>query len=691
MRKLVLVFLLCSALQGVCQSNPSSLFCEQLDRLQKVIYQEHVSPKPLDDSLSQGVQKLFLKKLNENYWFFLESDFDLFSQDEFSIDNYINQKNCSFLEKYIVTYKLRIQEAIAHLENLHSIPLDYSGIEIITFGDPNVRVIFKDLDDYQNYWKRKVTYDVLSSIAEQETPLNLLKKEFSSLEPTFKSNSIDNQVCLLQELLHQSGGIETFVKEAFLNAFASYQDPNTNFFSPNDKDNFDNSISSNQFTFGIYPDKNAKGEIEISYVAPGSAAYKNGGIEANDIIKELHSISSNHTLIPLCISIEDIYSFLNDSKNKTILFKIKKKDGTLKDIELTKGILKSPENLTRGYVVNPKKPIGYINIPSFYTDIESPNGLGLANDVAKELYRLQKENIEGLIIDLRFNGGGSIREANELCGMFIDEGPVSIYKGKNRELEVFNDKNKGAIFSKPMVLIMNVHSASAAEFFAATMQDYHRAIIVGAQSYGKSSSQMILPLDETENMGFCKVTTNQYYRITGASIQSEGITPDIVFPSFYDGMNMDEKNLDFAFINIPLDTMLSIKTTPIKNIDRIVSKSRERISKHTSFQTIKRAGRTMKDEYLDVERAFPLTLEPIYNDLKNYEAIWSELEQHFEQNKAHIIVGNTSSVRQIISFSSEEKEMNESILAGISEDIYVEEAYAIIQDLLSMNQINKKP
>lgn len=638
----------------------------------------------MNDSLSKGVFKLFIQKLNETYWFFLKSDMEEFEKDQFALDDYIQNGNCDFIDKYVTTYSRRMEEAKKYVIDLKGSHPDYSGRDSVTFGDPNFQKSFKDTSEAKDSWKRRIAYDVLVKITEQDSVFARMEMQLDSLVTTTLPGVIENQLCLFQELQNKRGGIELFVKEAFLNALANFQDPNTSFFSPNDKDNFESSLSTNQLTFGVYPDKNEKGEIEVLYVAPGSVAHKNGSIEESDIIKEMYSISLGQQFDTHCISVDEIYSFLNDNNNETVLFKIKKKDGDFEHIELTKGVLKSPENLTRGYVIKKDIPMGYINIPSFYTDMESPNGQGVANDVIKEIFKLEKAQIEGLILDLRFNGGGSIREAIELCGMFIDQGPVAIFKSGNNSMELFNDYHKGMLFSKPMVIIINGYSASASEFFTATLQDYRRAIVVGAESYGKSSSQVVLPLSDYKDMGYCKVTTNCFYRINGASNQSVGVMPDIAFPSVYNGLETAEKYLDFVLENDTLAETPVFKPLMIQDYDKIMDRSNLRVAESTSFQFIEKINTTVREGYFGEDRSFPLTLNHVYTDLSDYQGIWSRFEQHFYTKRTEITASNSPSVDELLTYNPEEKELNELMLEGISEDIYIEEAYRILLDLIGI-------
>ncbi|MEZ4875503.1 MAG: hypothetical protein R2793_08650 [Flavobacteriaceae bacterium] len=379
------------------QNGNSTLFCQQLEKLNRIIANEHYSPKPLDDSLSVGVYQLFLEKLNDEHWFFLKEDMDLFEKDRLQLDDYLKEKNCLFIDKYVDRYSQRINQIAAFLDTLKTQELDYSGIDTLSFVDrPNERY-FSNLATLKKSWKKKARFAILSKIIEEDSVYGEIEQNFTQLEAQLKEKVIQDLICQLEELLNQEGGIEEFVKKSFLNSIANYQDPNTNFFSASDKDYFDNSLSSSQFSFGIYTTKNKQGEIEVSYIAPGSIASKDGTIEESDIIKSLFSVSSQTNMDTFCVSNNEIAYFLNDSKNNTVRFRIKKKDGTIKEIQLTKELIKSPENLTRAYSNKNTEDVGYIYSFFLYRYGIPPMDWVLLMDVAKKYTSLKSKILKGLL------------------------------------------------------------------------------------------------------------------------------------------------------------------------------------------------------------------------------------------------------------------------------------------------------
>ncbi|QNJ98847.1 carboxy terminal-processing peptidase [Constantimarinum furrinae] len=682
-KRLVLVLLLCCATEFYAQDD--AIFCEQVSALSTLIEKEHYRPKPIDDSLSVAVQELFLLALDEDKWLFTTSDIEEFNDDRFKIDDYILKSDCGFIDKYIARLRLRIERAKKHISSFTTVPFDYSGTDTLHFYRTRPSRYFSSDSAAKRNWNKRIRYTLLSKLIEEDTIFENIEKNFSELEKAIKPKVFQNQICLLDERLNAKGGLEHFVKEAFLNAFANYQDPNSFFFNDTEKVVFENSVSNSQLSFGLYTAKNDDGEIVISYITPGGAAYLNGNFEENDVIK---SLSSGTTVLEtFCVSNEEIFSFMADNKHNKITFRIKKKDGTIKYIPLEKSIEEVEENLTRGYVITKDKTdFGYLNIPSFYTDLESPNGFGVANDVAKELYKLEKEKIKGLIIDLRFNGGGSMKEAADLCGLFIDRGPLSILRYRDGETFTIRDAHRGTAFDKPIVILINNYSASASEFFSSVMQDYNRAVIVGAPSYGKSSAQVIFPLSESKDLGYCKLTVDAFYRVTGKSNQSRGVIPDIRFPSIYDGLKINEEYERFA---LPNDSVrVSLRHIPLKSLplDAIASKSVSRINTDKSFQLIKSLNQTLIQNYVTSDTEYPLTLSDVYKDLEGYNNLWKEMTMHFEKRNSNMTARNTKTTTGYLKYNEDEKELNAVILKDLAEDLYVEEAHAILLDFIRLTK-----
>ncbi|MAN27167.1 MULTISPECIES: carboxy terminal-processing peptidase [Mesonia] len=657
-------------------------FCKEMEALSLLVDELHYQAKPIDDSLSTAVFHLFLENLDENKRLFNQEQVNKFKeQDYLQLDDYLKANDCSFLNKYVVELEKSIAHAQKSLEALRTVPLDFSGNLKLSFSPKEKHHYSKNKDSQTTYWKKKISYELIANLTEEDSLLTQVEKTLKEEGQELKNKLIDQQLCLLSETTNQFGGIQKFVEKQFLNAFANYQDPHTTYLDRSDKVSFETYISSNQATFGIYTTKNKEGEIEIAQIVPGSSAFKNSELEEGDILKNL--LSQNDELLVSCVSNQEVINFMNNENHHQTTFKVKKKNGPIKTVKLTKTVIKVEENSTRAYTLNNEnKRIGYLKIPSFYTDLESPNGLGVANDVAKEIFKLQQENIDGLILDLRNNGGGSMKEAITLSGMFIDKGPISIVKTHKGRVSTLRDPYRGKVLDKPILILVNQFSASASELFAGAMQDYHRAIVVGSPTFGKSTVQSIFPLDENEKLGFSKITIQKFYGINGTTHQFKGIQPDIILPSIYDDIERGERFLPYALNSDSVEVTLQplklkkINTSPLKE------KSANRINSNQTFDKVKKLNGKFKSEYLTKETEYALTVENIYKDVEAFQHLLNEFSE-VKTEKPDFSVENTSSTKNILIFNKDDKELNEKIVQSIAEDIYIEEAFLIITDLLN--------
>ena len=487
-------------------------------------------------------------------------------------------------------------------------------------------------------------------------------------------------MCQLNAFLNQSNGVINFVNNQFLSAYFNYQDPNSEYFSTNEKEDYEGSLSTNQESFGIIPKKTKNGEIAIDYIIPGSSAYKNGTLNEDDIILEL--TSDEDQLVVTCLSLEELSVFLNKENHTTTQFLIKDKNNNIKEVTLTKSEIKVTENAVRGFILGDKTKIGYIKIPSFYTDFDSKNGRGVSADIAKELYKLQKEGIEALVLDLQFNGGGSMQEAINLSGMFIDRGPLAILKFKDQSTYTIRDPRRGTFFNKPIAILVNDYSASASEFFTAAMQDYNRALVVGSKTFGKSTAQNIVPLKEGSDLGFCKITVEMFFRVSGNSHQAIGITPDIELPSLYKKMNVSEASKAFVIPNDRLDNREYYKAFIIKNLKELKENSSKRTSNNSYFNSIENKGE-MLYKLVNVPTAkYALSInginERIEKRKKAYDTIFSENDIVLTP------VTNTKATEEFIIYNTDDKNENDFIINNLSKDIYINETFNILLDYLKL-------
>jgi len=285
-KNLLVITICCFAL---CVTSQNALFCDELEGINQLIKSEHYQPKPINDSLSKGVFNLFLKAIDKNQRFFTQEDINSFENDRYKIDDYINDKDCEFIKRYSQLLEKRILASKAILENLKAVELDYSGKDSLYYSAEDTYSYFKNETAVIKYWNKKIRYKILRKLVENDSVLDNITSNFKALEKEIKPKIINNEICLLEELEHSKGTISNRVEVSFLDTLLKYQDPHSAYFSASDKNLFEQSVSNSQLSFGISTKKKTNGDIVISYIAPGSSAFKQGEFEVNDVILALES------------------------------------------------------------------------------------------------------------------------------------------------------------------------------------------------------------------------------------------------------------------------------------------------------------------------------------------------------------------------------------------------------------------
>jgi len=359
---------------------------------------------------------------------------------------------------------------------------------------------------------------------------------------------------------------------------------------------------------------------------------------------------------------------------------LKRKAGKNFDVLVEKQVIKDEENTVYSFIIEKDIKIGYIKIPSFYADFEDNNSKGCAQDVVKEIIKLQKDNIKGLVIDLIDNGGGSMEEAIKLAGIFVDRGPISVVIDKDKIQTLIEDPFKGMFYKDPIVILVNGNSASASEFFAAALQDYNRALLIGSTTLGKATMQTILPLEENDKENFVKVTVNKFYRITGKSHQSVGISPNIMLPEIYETIFQKESNFPTALKNDSITTSIKFKTY-FKNslIEKIIKKSNERITNDSYFNTIKTLNKRIDNLVNQTRTVIPVNVDAVFEEQNNVTNLWDDIT-FFNSKSIDLNVYNSNLNKYLLAIHPLEKTYNQFQLDALKTNHYLKEAITIIED-----------
>lgn len=672
MKKISLLLILLTSAISFGQNSAET--CEIINKINVLVQSEHFKPKPVDDSLSVFVFDNLINELDPSRNIFLKSEYDELAQKyRLNLDDLILKNDCNFLTDIKASYMNGLLRTKKVLEKIQTTPIDYAKKDTIRFYKKSFAFYLKK-DDVERVWIKKLRYQILDDIAEMSDNLDSLKTNFKSIEAISKNKILTNEICRFNTLLDTN----TKQEEKLYNFFCTYFDPHTAYFSDDSKNSFMASLSKEHLSLGMTVNLNEKNEIIIDELDPKGPAYQTGQIKKGD---QIISISNQReTLQVSCASLESISTMILSETNKQITLTLKRNSGKNFDVYIEKQVMKDEENSVFSFMIGKESKIGYIKIPSFYADLDGNSRKGCADDVAREVIKLERDDIKGLVIDLIDNGGGSMEEAIKLAGMFVDYGPISIVVDNKKEKSVINDPFKGVIYRGPIVVLVNSNTASASEFFASIMQDYNRALLLGSNTLGKATMQTILPLDEEKNTDYLKITINKFYRITGKSHQYIGVKPDVILPEFYEDVYQKESDFPTAMKNDSIEPFLKYKTYVKRNlIDKIAKNSTARLADNYFFSNIKKINLKI-DQLVNTPKAeILMTLDAVFKQKKTFDALWTEINTFNDENNP-LDVYNSSVNQFLLGAYPTDKTINQSQMDNLKTNPYLNEAVNIITD-----------
>ncbi|WP_246236373.1 S41 family peptidase [Flavobacterium ajazii] len=648
--------------------------CLIVNKINKLIQSEHIRPKPVDDSLSVFVFDNLINELDPSRNIFYKSEYDdIAKRYRLNLDDLILKGDCSFLSDIINQYTNGLIRTKTVLEKIQAETIDYTKKDTIRFYKKAFSFYLKK-ENLEKVWIKKLRYQILDDISEMSNNLDSLKTNFKTLELKSKKLIVSNEICRINTLLERKDSQQ----EKLYNYFCSYFDPHTAYFSDDSKSSFVASLSKEHLSLGMSIKLNEKNEIIIEELDPNGPAFQTGLIKKGD---QIVSISNQkETLQVSCASLELISTMIMSESNKNITLTLKRNSGQNFDVYIEKQLMKDEENSVYSFIVGKENKIGYIKIPSFYADLESNSQKGCADDVAREVMKLERDNIKGLVIDLIDNGGGSMEEAIRMAGMFIDYGPISIVVDNKQEKSVINDPYRGLIYKGPVVVLVNSNTASASEFFASILQDYNRALILGSSTLGKATMQTFLPLDENTTTDFLKITINKFYRVTGKSHQNTGVIPDVILPEFYENVYQKESNFPTAIQNDSISSLLKYKPYVKRTlIDKIAKNSSARLTDNIYFNEIKKINSKI-DELINTPKTeIPMTLDAVFEQKIIRSGIWTEIN-HFNDKNNPLDVYNSTVNQFLLGVYPGEKTVNQYQIDNLKNNPYLNEALNIIKE-----------
>ena len=601
---LVLLFLTLSSFFDFNQNNEKDKLL--LEIISYVIERGHFDPKNIDNEFSENMFKEFIENMDGQHRFFLSSDIGNFKKYKYDLDDQIINSKITFFD--IVYNKLiQRQEIVKNFyEEILNKPFSFNEDEIISLDYKNAPYP-ATLNDLKFLWRKRLKLSTLSIyVDKKEDQINQKKIDSSHvilddyvLEKQSREITLNNMKNFFDSVdeLNRNDYFNIYI-----NSLVKQFDPHSFYFSPNEKETFDTSISGKFEGIGARLGKKNQ-QITILEVISGGPVWKGNLLEPGDVILKVSDPSGDPVEVT-GMRLDDVVKLIKGPKGTNVILNVKRVDGTVNDVNIVRDIVELEESYAKASIIK-KNEINYglIYLPKFYVDFKSYNERNAANDVKKLIIQLKKEKINGLVLDLRDNGGGSLQTVVDITGYFIKTGPVVQVKSTGGKKQVLRDRDPSIIWNGPLVVLVNELSASASEILAAALQDYNRAIVIGSkQTFGKGTVQNVVDLNKIiagnsyGNLGALKLTTDKFYRINGGSTQLEGVKSDIIFPNRYSFIEIGEKDQENP---LPWDFIGSAQFSPTdtkNNFEYVQNESNKRIVSNTYLNLLKEEAKWVKEQ-----------------------------------------------------------------------------------------------
>jgi len=661
-----------------------------------VLTQGHYSPKDINDEFSREVYKDYLNGIDARKRYFLKGDIKDFEAFKEKIDDEILAHKIDFFNLTYNKFQERMEDTKGFYAELLEQPFDFSENETINTNYDDLEYA-SNKKELKERWRTQLKFSTLATfydLKEQEAkkveddksyqPKSDKELEQEARETTKKS--LDEFYSLNDDLERK----DWF--SLYINAIVEEFDPHTFYFAPEDKERFDIQMSGSLEGIGARLQKRMD-EIKIVDVISGGPAWRGEELEVGDVIQKVKQEEEEEAVSLIGMPLDDAVSLIKGPKGTKVTLTVKKVSGAIEDIEIIRDVVEIEETYAKSSMVKKEgKNYGLINLPKFYFDMENSKNRNAASDIEKEIIALKRENMDGLVIDLRNNGGGSLSAVVDIAGLFIKEGPIVQVRSGNNKVEVLPDKDDSILWDGPLVILVNELSASASEILAAAMQDYKRAIIIGSkQTYGKGTVQGVVDLNrwmrnsDLGDMGALKITRQKFYRVNGGSTQLEGVKSDVVVPDRYSYIDLGEKDMDNPLPWDQIDSADYEIWDGYIGFEETIESSKERMAKNEQLKLIDESARWIKEQ------------RGVETYSLNYEQYKAQIKESEKKAKRFDVINDYNSDLTFESLPYEEEMFKtDTTLAekrtrwheNLSKDVYVEEAIHVLEDL-KLNNIKK--
>ncbi|MBJ6366477.1 carboxy terminal-processing peptidase [Snuella sedimenti] len=664
-----------------------------------VLQQGHFDPIEINDDFSADFFEDYIGITDPAKRYFYQSDIEEFEKFKLDIDDQVKVADISFFNLVNSRLLQRIEEVKKIYKEVLSKPFDYSIDETFDTNYENSDFV-KNKKEMKERWRKQLKFSTLSyydDIYNQETRAK--EKDASHVMKTEIEIEKEAREATLKSIdIYFNDNIDDLQREdwfaVYVNTIVEEFDPHTYYLAPRGKEDFDQRMSGKLEGIGARLQKRMD-YIKVVELISGGPAWRGKELEVEDVILKVKQEDEEFPVNIVGMRINDAIKYIKGPKGTKVTLTVKKVDGTIKDITITRDVVEIMETYAKSSVVKKdEKTFGVINLPAFYVDFQDYKKLNAAKDVKAEIERLKAEGMEGLVLDLRNNGGGSLPAVVDMAGLFIKEGPVVQVRSTGRAKEVLKDRDKSIAWDGPLVILVNEISASASEIMAAAMQDYKRAIVIGSkQTYGKGTVQNVINLNNmlqnntSGDLGALALTTQKYYRISGGSVQLEGVKSDVKVPGRFSFIEVGEKDKDNP---LPWDEIDAADFVPWENYfdyENTISKSKDRMGHNEQLRLIEENAKWVKNK-ID-ETVFSLNYKKYKADMELSEEEAKRFDA-ISDYKTNLTFDSTTYEKSLFEQDTTDlKEKRERWHESLSRDVYIEEALNVLTDLKMSYAVKK--
>lgn len=663
-----------------------------VDLVSYVLDKLHYDPKIINDDFSINVYDDFIDAVDSQKRFLLKSDIELFSQYRLLIDDQINSSDITFFNIVHETLKIRIIEVENFYEEILEVPFNFQINEEINLDYDNLEHA-ENSNELKKIWRKRLKLSALDGYASKKE-INNQEEENDNLISDYEieKESRSSIVVNLKDFFQFNSELErSDWFSIYLNTIVTQFDPHTSYLAPEAKEVFDQNISGKFQGIGARLFKRNQ-QVEISEVIIGGPVWRDNLLNVGDIIIAVaQSLEEEPTEISL-MKLSDATNLIKGEKDTNVFLTVKRVDGEIEQVVITRDIVELAETYAKSSIIKDDiNTYGLINLPRFYVDFDDYGERNAASDIKKEILGLKSKGINGLILDLRNNGGGSLKTVVDITGFFIEKGPVVQVKSIGGRKEILRDNDPSIIWNGPLIVLVNEFSASASEILAAALQDYNRAIILGSkQTYGKGTVQNIINLNNVisgntyGDLGSLKITTDMFYRINGGSTQLEGVKSDLVFPNRYSYIDIGEKDLENPLNWNKIDPARYDNSEKIFNYSQVILNSKNRISQNEYFSIIDQHAKLVKSKQDD--KTISLEYSSYKDELENTKSQNDKLKVIEEFSSPYFFEWNEINLNSNNAYDDDMKEKRDRWIESLKNDIYVDEAMNLLKDLNSIKR-----